>query len=161
VEDAAPTRIDTLHIEGMSEPVMLHRHESPRGFPLPFATYVPEGMTVDTLGADALRFSLNEAGLLFRVFPAGQGAGEARRQIGAMRGLTETSDAERPQWAEGFWYLNDGVSGGWVALGSEGGHSWLFESRYPYEYADGFGPRTEVILANWWWLGTGEKLRAD
>src|SRR5690606_4159180 len=46
------TRVDTLYLEGMPEPVELTLVRSPAGFPLPFSTYATDDFIVEPAGSD-------------------------------------------------------------------------------------------------------------
>lgn len=166
----AATRQDVIVLEGFSEPFTFTLYETPAAFPLGFSTYVPADMLATGDGS-SVTFVANFAGRRNdRVFlkllprPWGEDDGAARA---AMDGLVRSRGTHRIaggpnrfQWsiAEAP-YTRKGASG-LVALGRHGGRYFIVLTEYPFEYADGFGPRVSHILQDLRW-SDGSRLRAE
>lgn len=177
------TRTDTLSIEGMREPVVLRLFRTPEDFPLPFAAYVPEDMDPRADPSGGTAHSTAEFGgarnedafVHLYVFPDGTPLPEAvatargytagRRGIPVSGGIGSDSDDKpppHPDWALEsfpFHYQSDGPwYAGAVGVGRHGQRHFMIVRHYPVEYADGFGPRADLILETWRWAD-GSRLR--
>ena len=165
------TRVDTLFLEGMAEPVTLTLVRAPNEFPLPFSTYTAGDFIVESVastanGESAVRFIAafggvrnDEAFLEVAAYPAGtteaEAAARAERAVGA-RGHVVAAGEASMEWAVRQWRLEArDPRGGWTlgfaGLGRHGDRWFHILARYPAEYADGFGPRAGLILEHWRW----------
>jgi hypothetical protein len=168
--DRPPSRRDTIQIEGNPEPVELRLVRSPADFPMPFTTYATSDFVVEPArrGDDpAVRFIAafggrrnDRAFVEVLAYPAGLSETEAlarAQRAGTDEGGGALVPAERPlpRWAIGAWRLQgrgpDGMVLGGVSVGRHGPRRFHVLTRYPAEYADGFGPRAQVILDEWRW----------
>lgn len=164
------TRMDTLMLEGTAEPVELRLARAPAGFPLPFSTYTTDGFIVEAAGSEdgdpAVRFIVafggvrnDEAFLEVTAHPPGETEAEAAAR--AERAVGEGGEVVAPEeasmdWAVRQWRLlrrdpRGGVILGFAALGRHDGRWFHILARYPGDYADGFGPRADLILEHWRW----------
>lgn len=175
---APATKEAIIVIEGMAEPMTLHRYESPPEAPLAFSTYLPEGILAE--GASA---ASDEWSVTFRV-PATQGSGSAAMEFVVLpEGTTEEEGRARaeerarelaPGELEEFvnpeerqamrWGLAEyplhGNQSGVVTLGEQEERFFLLLVRHAPESGDGFLPRASWILEEWVWEATGNPLQA-
>ncbi|HEY8468403.1 MAG TPA: hypothetical protein VIL18_02115 [Longimicrobiales bacterium] len=168
--------MDTLLLEGMAEPVELPLVPAPDGFPLPFSTYATGDFIVEAAesgdGDAAVRFIAAFGGvrnadafLEIAAYPAGSAEAEAvaraERAVGAGGNVVAPEEASM-RWAVRQWRLTTrDPRGGWIlgfaGLGRHADRWFHILARYPGEYADGFGPRADLILEHWRW-GDGTPL---
>jgi hypothetical protein len=162
---------DTVMIEGIAEVETASLVSTPANFPLPFSTYLPEGMRAEFADdGSRVRFIAAFGGTVnpdayVQVSPAmGDARAAADSIIRSARGsAAEVSHADAPSWAEGaarFMYRNtagDLVSGR-VTSARHSGRVFHVVHHYPAEYADGMGPRIDRILRHWRWEDTGAML---
>ena len=162
---------DSVMLEGTWHRIAVHLVESPPGFEPAFYTYAPEDFAVhqsSSAEGTAWRFNARfggtenpEAYLLVFFFPDGTSDSEARRRIDQLIAdrtvvQRDAGQAKRYPWSEvEYSYQGKTKSGqpllGSVALGRHNGRLFYFLTEYPAEYADGFGPRAQVILKEWRW----------
>lgn len=164
-------RVDTLLLEGTAEPVELTLVRAPDGFPLPFSTYATSDFIVESTASKgdddpAVRFIAafggvrnDDAFLEVAAYPAGlteaQATARAERAVGAGGNVVAPEEGSM-DWAVRQWRLSTrdpsgGVILGFAALGRHDGRWFHILARYPGEYADGFGPRADLILEHWRW----------
>ena len=170
-------RVDTLVLEGMAEPVTLTLVRAPNDFPLPFSTYATSDFIVESVastanGDPAVRFIAvfggvrnDDAFLEVAAYPAGTTEAEASAR--AARAVGEGGEVVAPEEASMEWTVRQwrlaarDPRGGWIlgfaGLGRHGDRWFHIVARYPGEYADGFGPRADLILEYWRW-GDGTPL---
>lgn len=160
---------DTILIEGMPEVIGVHSIRSPAGFPLAFTTLVPGDMETDFIStgeSDAIRFEAafagiprEDAALLFIVplvtadsAATGRWVAEVALEQGAVR-LPEPNHS----WAVEEYRLQ-GEAIGFIALGEHADRWFYFRASYPPEFADGMGPRLDLIFRRWRWADDGAPL---
>jgi hypothetical protein len=169
------TRADTVMIEGMAQVDTSRLYTTPAGFALPFSTYVPEGLQVQTAARAAVRFIAAFAGTVnenaFMVLHI-QDPGAAQRDAESiLRDLMQTRSAaqhervsmDRPSWAvAAVGFRSVGADGtrftGSIAVGEHGDRYFHVIRHYPVEYGDGLPPRLHSILRHWRWEDTGAPL---
>jgi hypothetical protein len=178
---------DTIIIEGNPEPSRSRLVQSPAGAPVPFSTYVPEGIQASVEGdgdTTAVRFAAafdgrasREAWMHVRFYPPGTTVEEARQLLSAFLVSRRPEDApmdgqlreepydvvEPPAWAEEAYVLR--YRGDGNALFTGRGILAVRDDRvfhvlyhYPVEFGDGLAPRFARILELWRWDRTGELL---
>lgn len=180
-----PTRQDTIMIEGTAEASTSTLLTTPADFPLPFSTYVPDGIAaqVDSAG---VRFSAAFGGvenqlayMYVHPHPPGTELHQARDRVGeflisrvANDDPLDTDDyadtwdrSDAPDWAvEAYTFEDDQVAAagtlysGRVILARHGTTFFHVIIHYPAEYGDGLGPRFDAILEHWRWEDTGTRL---
>ena len=177
--DRPATRTDTLMLEGMPEPMALRLFRTPSDFPLPFSAYVPGDMEPEAMASGeesgrAIRFVAEFGGVrndgafihLF-VYPEGTDAQralamarayEAASGIPVSQGLEPLGESEagrRMPWADQAFVIRYQAGGTWylgsIGVGSREGRLFHVLTHYPAEYADGFAPRSAMILETWMW----------
>lgn len=184
-ETQPETRTETIAIEGMQEPIALRLFRPPDDFPLDFTAYVPEDMEPQAGPGDrAVRIAAEFGGVRNErahvhvyVYPEGTPFQEAvalargytagRSGIPVGHGIEPVTDESPPPeqaWAaesfrfryqdDGDWYT------GTLGVGRESGRHVMIVRHYPIEYADGFGPRADLIIETWRWAD-GSRLRAS
>ena len=176
--DRPPFRRDTIQIEGTPTPVELRLVRSPADFSTPFTTYAPTDFIIEVAGQGenrAVRFIAAFGGrrndrAFMDVVMYPPGLSEADALARAQRTGFEASDgadfspAEGPPWAIRAWRIQgrgrEGMVLGGVHVGRHGARYFHVLTRYPAEYADGFGPRARVILDEWRW-GDGSALGGE
>ena len=173
------TKRGTIAIEGKEEPFRFRLFDSSRSaLPVPFTTYVPHDIHVETASSgegDAVRFIANFAGkrnddahLQAFFYAAGTNDAQARARVkeaAASRGLMErrTDVLNRYKWSlaeydfshrkdESSWIVGN------IALGQHGDRFFHIMVHYPERYVEGFTPRADRILEEWRWEDTGEGL---
>lgn len=175
---------DTLALEGTPEPIELRLHRAQDNFPLPFSTYVPADMSVNTDPEEGtVRFTAefggirnDEAFVHFFVFPPGTPRQEAialargyetSRGVPVSQGIEPIAGESTPrhlEWAVEsylFRYQTDGDwYGGDIGVGEHRDRHYMMVRHYPVEYGDGFGPRAHLIVRTWVW-GDGSRLVAE
>jgi hypothetical protein len=162
------------------EPTPATLVRAPRGFDVPFSTYLPRGLNVDFNSrgdSAAVRFTAAFGGRPVRnaymhilMYPPGTTRLVARGDAMAfLRGgapwRNEGQPADPPPWAlEAYTYAYTGDGGayhvGRVVLGRHGSRYFHVVTHYPAEYGDGLGPRLNRILEHWRWEDTGRMLTA-
>lgn len=172
-QTASEIKEGTLSIEGTPQTVILNLVE---GDPLPFYTYSPPDMVVSRANSpegSELRFTARFGGqqrddvyLSFFFYPAGMTADQAvlRAQNGITRPGWETKDSEkRYAWSMREWTIRDKTRTparvGHLAVGQHKEQVFHVMTYLPPEFGDGFGPRARVILDEFVWTDTGEKLQ--
>jgi hypothetical protein len=164
----AESRITPLSIEGQSVEVELKLFNQAA---LPFTTYVPaqdfQSEVGGTSGEQNVRFYFSPTGkkdskaYLQMVLPdQGNSIEEVRELILSDRGIMATNrwelvdrtDVVSYPWAkEKFIYQQqtpDGMAIGTIYIGENQGKAFYILTHYPAEYAEGFEPRSAVILEN-------------
>lgn len=168
----AEIREDTILLEGMPEVVTGRLYRAPEGFPLPFSTYLPEGLapeSVQTNAGQAVRIVAEFGGrrnenayLRITALPAGTTEAEARELARSLAGDgARLDDAPSHPWAIAEYHFTRRTPGnpvGFVALGSHGDRFFTIMAHYPAEYGDGLGPRIAYILEHWRWEDSGRGL---
>lgn len=169
----AEARQDTILLEGMPEIITSHLYQAPASFPLPFSTYIPEGMAPETVSAEegeAIRVVVEFGGrrnenayLQITALPAGTTEAQAREiaRSQAAEGIQPDDVPFYPWSIAEHMFMRGGQRGfvvGRLALGRHGGRYFTITSHYPAEYGDGLGPRIDYILRNWRWEDTGQGL---
>ncbi len=160
---------ETISIEGMAHVLEVVEYRSPMDFPLGFTTVLPTDMAVDYVSSgvgDEVRFEAAFAGnrrpdaaLSFVALPEGADSADARDRIEVVVAEINGQPVEPipGDWAVERYRVGDGYSGS-LAVGTENEKWFYFLARYPPEFADGMGPRIELILRRWKWSGTGAPL---
>ncbi|HSJ24492.1 MAG TPA: hypothetical protein VK929_07495 [Longimicrobiales bacterium] len=184
----AQTLADTLMVEGMPQPTTATLLSTPPGTPMPFSTYVPEGIATDFEGAAdtvAVRFAAAfspesdpNAYMHVRFYVPGTTVADARETLNAFLVGRQPDDDPvgdqprdqpyevmdtPPAWAdEGYsiMYVGEGnvYYSAVLILASRGGRVFHVLTHYPAEYGDGLGPRFDFILRHWRWDDTGDML---
>lgn len=184
----AQTMTDTLMVEGMPEPSTATLLTTPPGTPMPFSTYVPQGIDASFEGeADtvAVRFAAAftpesdpNAYMHVRFYVPGTSVADARETLNAFLVGRQPDDdpigdqprnqpyevmAAPPAWAdEGYAIMYEGEGNVYYSasliLASRGGRVFHVLTHYPAEYGDGLGPRFDFILRHWRWDDTGDML---
>lgn len=180
------TRQDTILIEGMPEASTATLLKTPADFPLPFSTYVPDGIgtQVDSAGVrfsaafdgvdNALAYmyvrphapdtELHEARDRVREFLTSRLANDDPVDTDDYADVWDRSDA--PDWAiDAYTFEYEHAAPGSlyfgrVILARHGATLFHVIIHYPAEYADGLAPRFDAILDDWRWEDTGRMLRA-
>lgn len=168
---ARPQQVtDTLHLEGMPEPVALQLFTAPADFPLQFSTYLPPGIAAEPLASGdtaSIRFSARftpgtdpNVYMHLLVYPASQSLEQLEEMVLRFIDSREPIDREYartqpPAWAEDAWTFRYGSGArrhvGSIVFGRRDGHAFSIITHYPSEYGDGFPPRTRLILRHWQW----------
>lgn len=170
-----------VEMEGMGEELRLVLYRSPPDFPLPFSTYVPEDMIAEPAASgeghddgDGVSFVANFGGqrndaVAVRLLVAAESAPE-EDMIVRLRELardlgTELDDEPESRFA---WSVREyrnlapasrrAAAEGVMAIGRLEGRIFALALHHPAEYGDGFGPRAGVILDEWRWADTAERL---
>jgi hypothetical protein len=165
---------DTILIEGMPEATTSRLLQSPPNSPLPFSTYVPEGLQAGFEGADdslAVRFAAAFAGsadpnayMHVRFYGPHVNVAEARELLGGFL-ATRVPEADpldttpSPQ----AYYQGDGnrIYVGHLVIATRRDRVFHVLTHYPAEYGDGLAPRFDRILEHWRWDDTGTPLRGQ
>jgi hypothetical protein len=156
--------------------VIVDAYRTAPDFPLPFATIVPRGFSTESRvwdGGATATFTWrsgerrsDSAFVYLHVLPASATAGQAREIVrtAAERlripgDRTELQPVEQHRWAQLEYPLRTvgRFSGtqvrGWVALGLHAGRWFYVISQAPADDWSQFGPRAELILSGWRWVG--------
>lgn len=163
--------------EGRTEQSLLSLYNSPPGFPLPFSTYVPQGMRVETAAAGAgyvVSFTPHPGGErdgsrfmhLFvhpdtvRFDDAREVARTVAERVRVPGARAEAAPAREHPWAaEELAVRSEGSPdepvSGWVALGSENGRWFHFAVQHGADDGGSFSRNVERILEEWRWTDTG------
>lgn len=185
--DRPDTVTDTILIEGMPERIALRLFHTPDGFPLPFTAYLPSDMASETSEGEgaagpSVRFVAEFGGVrndraLIHLFVQPEGtdpqqalalvrAYQAGTGVPVSRGLEPLGDPEalrRMPWADHAYAIRYQAGGAWylgsIGLGSRDGRLYHLVTHYPAEYADGFAPRSALVLDTWRWAD-GSPLRS-
>jgi hypothetical protein len=161
----AQTRLDTLWIEGMAEPMELHLYQPAEGFPLPFHTYLPPDWRAETIPSQkTVVFTpdgplADRATLSVRIYPAGMTPDDAleRLRVRAASDAQATSqtavflDQPEAPWALAEAIYTAGPTAGHATLTRQQGRYMEIIAQYPVEAGDGFAPREALILSKWRW----------
>jgi len=156
---APETRLDSISIEGMTQPISLKLVQPESANP-PFRAYIPPDMIFEPASSgegDGYYFFTNFGGnrnddayLLVFVFPAGTTEGEA---VELVKAFTASRGGPPPAQFENFSFQRDGVRyNGGIELRKHHDRFYYIARQYPAEYGDGFGPRASKILQYWDWL---------
>lgn len=161
---------DTILIEGMPEVIVVRSIRSPAGFPLAFSTFVPGDIETDFIStgeSDVIRFEAAFAGIpredaaLLFIVPLVTADAAATRQwvaeVALEQGAVRQSAPNLP-WAVEEYRLQ-GEMVGFIALGEHAGRWFYFQASYPPEFAEGMGPRLDLIFRRWRWGDDGTPLR--
>lgn len=176
---APEAKTGTIAVAGGTAEISFKRFDAPAGFPLQFATYVPEDMIVETTtaagGRDAVRVVANFGGtrddnaFLWALFqPPGTDEATARRaaqEAASARGAAEAlpERARRFPWSIAeyeFRYqpATGRTHAGRIALGHRGERFFHVVIEYPEELAGEFVPRVNRILEDWRWKSGGARI---
>jgi hypothetical protein len=191
---APPTRADvmsdTILVEGMPEASTSRLLQSPPAAPIPFSTYVPEGIQAGFEGAGdslAVRFAAAFTGVAdpnaymhVRFYAPDVGLDEARQMMGGFLATrvpeadpVETDAApqayeevEPPSWGHEAYsvrYRGDGnrLYVGHLVIATRRDRVFHILTHYPAEFGDGLGPRFDRVLEHWRWDDTGTPLRSQ
>lgn len=185
--DTTATPVDTIRVEGEPQAIRVADYRSPAGFPLAFATRLPERIDPareesDAPDGAALRFTMNgtdpNAEVYLRVVPLSPdlGRNDALARMRAIatdfgpigsRGLeyTEGPAPRRYDWADTAYRLRGQVGSqqvtGYLALGHHAGRFFYVMELFPTEYSEGVGPRFDYVLRHWRWTDTNAPLARD
>lgn len=170
-------KIDTLQIEGQSEPVTLQLYRNPD---LPVVTYVPEGdfdaQVVGSSEGMAIHFTAtfggvrNEDASMRLFFPSEFSNLNDPAQLQALveepDGIAEiegfalqeaTGETPCPR-AEHAWTIRpEADRTGFMCISSRGERWFLVIAAYPIEYSEGFGPRAAIVLRELQWREQDEE----
>lgn len=175
---------DTISVEGRPQPLDARLVRAPRAFDLPFTTYTPTDMRVETTAegdSTGIRFTAEFGGtyepnayMHVAAYRAGTTQAVARDIIGGfLLGRVPTDDpitagragwqpVDAPAWAEeAYSFRYAGARTRYVGnavLARRGARFFHVITHYPAEYGDGIGPRFAYILRQWRWEDTGQRL---
>lgn len=166
------TQQDTLWIEGMAEPTVLHLYRSGDDFPMPFRTYLPGEWRIEDIPEErSIAFTpvgplAGRARVSVRAYPPAMTLTDAVERLHirtafdaeAPQPATVAAAEERPEWAITEMVAVAGPLVRRSLLGAHGGRFFEIVARYPVEAGDGFEPRKDKILSEWRWEDTGEPL---
>ena len=147
----------TIRVEGTEQPTTLTlvREED---FPIPFATYRPEGMTSDWGASDegaGAHFFLGDATLTIFV-PSRDPGDLAAWASETAESMGEPSQLDAfPRWVDAAYSFGGVDVTGSVRAGRHNGRAFYVLETMPLEMGDGFAPRAETVLREWRWLDTG------
>lgn len=170
-----------LRVAGMEQPMVLRLYRSPPGFPVPFSTYIPQDVRVQTMSSgegDGFRFvadygpgQTDSAAVYVFFYPertTDDAAREITRTVAESRGpllpRAEIEPVARYPWSIVEYRIEPGGThpvAGHVVLGRHAGRFFYVAVIYPVEMGDGFVPRARQILDAWRWGDTGERLGED
>lgn len=170
---ASEVKEGTLTIEGTPHKVVLSLVE---GDPLPFYTYAPPDLAVSRATSPEgteFRFSARFGGqqrddvyLAIFFYPPGMTTDQA--VLRAANGISKPGwivkgSEKRYTWSVREWTLRDTVRTparvGHLAVGQHKDMLFHVMSYMPPEFGDGFGPRSRLILEQFMWTDTNEKLQ--
>lgn len=171
------TKRDTIIVDGAAEARTFDLVRSPRGFVIPFSTYVPEGFAVEfdtSAPAHRVTFAVGDvmdAGfMMMTVHPAGTTRLEvedAVREFVVSRapGIDESSAVSPPSWAEWAVDLSYPASiaerfAGSATIAQYGPRFLHIVELYPADIAAEIDPVLDVVLEQWRWEDTGRMLTA-
>lgn len=164
-EPPPATRVDTLWIEGMPEPMELRLFQAEEGLPLAFHTYLPaDWRAVSIPNQKTVLFTpegplADRATLSVRIYPAGMTPEDALERLRVRAASDAQATAQTAVFLdqpEAPWALAEAV----YTAGPMAGHATLARQReryveiiaqYPVEAGDGFAPREALILSEWRW----------
>lgn len=172
--EEGPPAVKHAVIEAGGRPVEveMRRFRAPPWFPLPFVTYLPEGVRVELPPSgegSAVTFvshlegeRRDDAYVHLYVAPEGTPEPRARALVrDAAERLqlwgdgTELEPARLHPWAvEEYALRSRGTVRdrlGWMALGRRGGRWFLLVVQYPAALAGTFGPRASRVVEEWRW----------
>lgn len=162
------TKQDVIVLEGFSEPFDFTLFETPRGFALPFSTYVPADVLAsgDASGVSFVaNFAARRNGRVFlRLLPQPAGASESAARAAMAALVASRSGAHAARAPRRFrWSLAETAysargATGVAALGRHGGRYFIALLEYPEEFGEGFGPRVGHILQDLRWSDDGSAL---
>lgn len=173
----APTRTDTLYVEGTPAPIEMPLYDEAA---LPFVTYLPPGDFVaqhtETPEGHGVRFTANFGGVESPdayaefFFPLDDELAESMETLAAYaqeeverNEWTLVAGETRCPWATQQFRFEDDTgpapATGYVCLGTHAGEPFYLLVHYPREYAEGFGPRLDAALDAFRWRDDGQGLR--
>ena len=173
----APTKTDTIYVEGEPQPKTLTLLDVPD---LPFVTYFPTDEFVTEVTRSprghGVRFYVNFGGVENReayvaIFVAG-GETPADSVVELRTFLTSTftelgweqtsGEVSSCDWAADHLTFQDtaadALTNGYVCFGEHDGLPFYILTHAPAEYGDGFGPRVQTLMEEFRWRDTGEGL---
>ncbi len=155
VGDLPLTKPATMRGEGQQGTLTLVREDD---FPLPFATYRPEGMTSDWGASDegaGAHFFVGDATLTIFVPATDPGnLAEWARETAESMGEPSQLDAF-PRWTVAAYSFGGADVTGSVRAGRHAGRAFYVLETMPLERGSGFAPRADVVLREWRWLDDG------
>ncbi|MDQ0338081.1 hypothetical protein J2S00_000864 [Caldalkalibacillus uzonensis] len=169
--DRPPTQEIIMEIEGMEELQTFHLVQYNR---IPFTTYIPEDWQAEYLEENdlygvRLAPAGNDYGMMkVMFFPPHTTREQAEEYIvqhviqGRQFETLPRDEEERqylPEWAVHSYLFYPQDQTGEVHLGRYQDQLFYVHSEFIDEAGDGWGPRTDVILAEWFW-NTGEPLQS-
>ncbi|HEX6983194.1 MAG TPA: hypothetical protein VF181_10575 [Balneolaceae bacterium] len=161
-----------ISIEGMVESMRMYLLEPPENFPIQFSTYAPAEMVTETVNLEngkSISIMANFGGRLNKnaqltifAFPAGSVGSEVHKRVAEIAKSYNAvpGDSALHPWAEKLYDLR-GEAFGFLALDVKEGVWFYVLAAYPPQYADGMGPRINLILEKWRWAESGEPLRSQ
>jgi hypothetical protein len=141
---------DSMQLEGMWEPFTARLVQP--NTDLPFSTYLPKGMEFEQQSSgegegfyfhSAFPGRQQEAFMLMFMAPQGASAADVDKLAAAFK--QSRSNPKRITR---------------IQLGSYHNRHFYVAYSYPYEFADGMGPRTHYIRTQWIWLNDGKSLES-
>lgn len=167
------TKLDSLALEGLQEPMTFVLFDGRRDFVVPFTTYVPEEIEGRRVDTDAVRFvacfegvTNEDAFLQVLLLPADISEGDVRARVddAARDGAIERrADAPmRFPWSiVEREYARGAEASGWklgmVAAARRQDRYILVTLQYPETWEEGFVPRAACVLEQWRWGTTRQE----
>lgn len=143
-----------ISIEGNMETVTANLYQSPEDYPLQFHAYLPDNFTTtrEKSGeADVLVFQMGDATLKLMTFSQ---LVNKTMAIGLVKSMIQSKGQLITDTVNGhtFYRLQEDPEKSITAeIGQRSRHAYIWWQEYPHEYADGFGPRVELIIENMVW----------
>lgn len=142
-------KMATISIEGSNEEIQLRLYDQRNDlYPFNFYTYYPDNFTVSNASADegdGFVFTMNEAKLSLTILSK-QSAQNIDHVGNWAKQMLQASGAVDIRKIDDVWHAHSKdkifhIEG----HKSPEGYFYYWYAQYPYEYADGFGPRIAII----------------
>ena len=137
-----------ISVEGMpqTEKVTLLDHRTGK-YPFDFYTYYPDNFETETTSSgegDSFIFNMNEARLSLTIFPEGRISSD-EEMAELAKELLQTSGATEVEEIRGMWHGHNNSKLFQIESGEHNGIYYYWTTSFPYEYADGFPPREQIV----------------